>query len=263
MALHRTHAAPLSTLLAALLLGTATAPALADNGNVPPGDPCGDGPGQGTGNPCNGNNGNIGAQGNAGNGQAPFEPIELPAFENRGVFVTQIGETNRAEVDQQSGSSYARVVQDGAENRVKLAQGAGGTHYASIGQDGESNVLDAAQDGSGQTVLLLAQQGNLNEALVRQTDNGAVYSAAAVRQDGEGNRLMLVQNGSDNQARLTQEGDNNEMTATQLGDGNRLEWSQLGSGLPNLQVVQQGSGTLQVTQSNTGAQFAPPPAAGG
>jgi hypothetical protein len=49
------------------------------------------------------------------------------------------------------------------------------------------------------------------------------------------------------------------MTATQLDDGNRLAWSQIGDGLPDLQIVQTGGATLQITQSNAGAAFAPPP----
>lgn len=262
----RTHLHPnrLACLAASLLLGLAAAPALADNDKVPPGDPCGDGPGQGTGNPCNGNNGNDGAQGNAGGpGQPELEPIELPANDKTGVFITQIGDTNRAQVTQNSGRSYAQVVQAGANNISVLGQGAAGTHYAAIAQSGDENTLDAAQDGSGQTVLLLAQQGDGNGTIIRQSDAGSSYSAAAVQQSGNGNRIVLVQDGSDNQARLTQDGDDNELTATQLNNGNRLGWAQFGNGLSGVAVTQTGNGNLQITQSNTGAAFAPPPSAPG
>lgn len=264
----RLRTATLAALAAALMIGMSAAPALADTDNVPPGDPCGDGPGQGTGNPCNGNNGNDGEQGNAGDddggsGTDPFEPIALPSAEDRGVFVTQVGDTNRADVRQASGNSYARVAQNGAENRTLLTQGAGGRHYAVVAQDGDNNAVDGGQDGTGQTVLLLAQQGDANTAIIRQSDDGVAYSAAAVQQSGNGNQLLLVQDGSDNQARLTQDGDDNAMTATQLNNGNRLEWSQTGDGLADLGITQTGNGNLQVTQSTSGVQFMPAPGSGG
>jgi len=263
MAFHRIRSAPLAALLGVLLLGTAAAPAVADTDKTPPGDPCGSGPGKGTGNPCGGNNGNPGQQGNAGKGGAPeFEPIELPPAQDSGAFITQIGETNRAQVTQGSARSYARVVQSGEINIASIEQRAGGTHYAATAQVGDKNEISAVQDGSGQTVLLLAQQGDRNSALVRQTDSGTAYSAAAIQQTGDGNRLTLVQDGSDNQARLTQEGNDNRLDAVQLGSGNRLEWSQWGDGLSGTQVVQTGNGALQITQG-VGAQYAPPPGSGG
>lgn len=264
MTAHRISTAPLAALLGALLLTGMTAPAWADTDKTPPGDPCGSGPGKGTGNPCGGNNGNPGTQGNAGKGggQPEFVPIDLPPEDNRGVFVSQVGDTNRATIVQGTASSYARVVQSGEGNTVGVEQGAQGTHYASIAQDGDSNLAIAAQEGTGRTVLLLAQQGNGNEALVRQADTGPAYSAAAIQQTGNGNGISLVQDGSDNQARLTQDGDDNRMDAIQLGTGNRLGWSQTGDGLSGTQVVQTGNGNLQITQG-VGAQFAPPPTPGG
>lgn len=264
MAETRLHTAITATLAGALLLGAVVTPALADNNKVPPGNPCGNGPGKGTGNPCGGNNGNDGAQGNSGGpGQPDIEPIELPAIDNKGVFITQIGQTNRAEVTQNSNRSYVRVLQNGANNVAVLGQGASGTHYAAVAQSGDENTLDAAQDGSGRTVLLLAQQGKGNDAIIRQSDAGSTYSAAAVQQSGNSNSIVLDQNGSDNQARLTQDGDDNAMTATQLNNGNRLEWSQTGDGLAYLGITQTGNGNLQVTQSTSGVQFLPAPGPGG
>jgi hypothetical protein len=84
-----------------------------------------------------------------------------------------------------------------------------------------------------------------------------------VLQQGNGNSIILVQDGSDNDALLNQVGDDNTMTATQLNSGNRLEWNQIGDGLSGAQVVQTGNGNIQITQSNSGAAFAPPPAAPG
>lgn len=49
------------------------------------------------------------------------------------------------------------------------------------------------------------------------------------------------------------------MTASQLDTGNRLQWNQIGDGLADLQIVQEGGSTIQVTQTNAGISFAPPP----
>lgn len=241
----------LTAILAAAMMSFA-APVLADTGNIPPGDPCGDGNGAGTGNPCGGNNGNSGENGNAG---FTFEEIAVPVQEDRGAFISQIGSGNTAEADQQGTSAYARVIQNGDANQVDLRQD-DGNHYTEIAQDGDSNTVFAGQDGNGQAALLLAQRGSGNSAELSQFESGDLYSAAAISQSGSGNRLNLVQDGSDNQARLAQSGDNNIMTATQLGAGNRLEWTQNGSGLSDLQITQDGGQALQITQTNTGA---PPP----
>ena len=67
------------------------------DGHVPPGNPCGTGPGKGTGNPCGGNKGNSGANGNASAASIPaFEPIEVPQDAGSGVFIDQIGLDNLA-----------------------------------------------------------------------------------------------------------------------------------------------------------------------
>lgn len=191
------------------------------------------------------------------------ELVERPSGADRGVFVAQIGTTNRADVNQRSSASFARVVQDGKSNAVSVTQEAGGSHYAAVAQAGDENMVSASQSGTGQTALFLAQQGNGNVANVSQADTGLSYSAAAIQQNGNGNQLTLLQDGSDNQARLTQDGNDNAMTALQLGDNNRLEWSQIGDGLPDLGVTQDGGSTIQITQSVTGAAFAPPPGSGG
>lgn len=225
------------------------APSLAQTDTTPPGDPCGDGPGVGTGNPCNGNNGNTGANGNAGGFE--FEEIEVTQQDDRGAFISQIGSGNQAGAEQQGSDAYARIIQSGERNSVDLRQD-NGNHYAEIAQDGDGNSVLAGQDGSGQSVLLLVQQGSLNTAELSQFESGSLYSAAAVSQSGSGNLLNLVQDGSDNQARLTQSGDNNAMSATQLGDGNRLDWTQQGNGLSDLQITQEGGQAMQITQTNTG-----------
>lgn len=192
-----------------------------------------------------------------------FQTIEAPETENtKGVFVTQIGTTNRSNVEQQDTSQLVELRQDGSDNTALVQQRGTGDHVANIVQSGDLNSVEAAQEGSGASVLLLAQEGIGNSALTLQRDDTALGSAAAVLQRGNQNSLILIQDGSDNQARLTQDGDNNTMTATQLDAGNRLEWNQLGSGLSDLQITQTGGGAIEITQSNTGAAFPPPPGGG-
>ena len=187
---------------------------------------------------------------NGASAQPVFTPVEVPVEEDRGVFVSQIGTTNSARIEQRNNRGYVRVVQDGANNEARLDQRDSGTHYSSIAQVGDGNNIVAAQEGNGETVLMLAQQGADNSAIVGQRDDGSTYSAAAVLQSGNGNSLVLVQDGFDNQARLTQTGDNNVMTATQLASGNRLEWTQDGSGLSDLQITQEGGQAMQILQTN-------------
>lgn len=182
----------------------------------------------------------------------------------RGVFVTQIGDAPRAEITQRNADSLARVVQDGANNQVDLTQEGSAPHRAQIVQDGDDNTANAVQDGEGSTDLALAQEGNGNSAILLQREQSAIgETSATILQRGNGNSIILAQDGSDNQALLTQEGDNNLMTAGQIDSGNRLEWNQIGDGLADLQIVQTGGSTIQVTQSNSGATFAPPPSGPG
>ena len=88
--------AVLHAVLAAALLA-APASLLAGNDKTPPGDPCGSGPGQGTGNPCKGNNGNQGQNGNSGKDKVRYDnhpdafTVSRPG-NARGAFITQIGD---------------------------------------------------------------------------------------------------------------------------------------------------------------------------
>lgn len=191
-------------------------------------------------------------------------PASAQTAPERGVFVTQIGDGSDATITQQNSDGLARVVQDGNANRVDLAQKGSAPQVARIAQDGDSNRVEAEQDGIGTAQLGLAQEGDDNTALVLQRENDlGTQSLAAILQRGNGNTVVLVQDGSDNQANLTQIGDGNTMTATQLDSGNRLAWTQSGDGLADLRITQTGGANLQVTQSNTGAQFLPPPTPGG
>lgn len=191
-----------------------------------------------------------------------------PAFAQsapeRGVFVTQIGDSSRVDATQQNANSLARIVQDGDGNQVTLDQDGTAAHRAQIAQNGDGNTVTAQQGGDGTADLALAQDGDQNTAVLFQNELSATaQTAAAILQRGNGNTIILAQDGSDNSARLDQVGDDNTMTATQLNSSNRLEWSQSGDGLADLGVVQTGNGNLQITQSATGAQFAPPPGSGG
>jgi hypothetical protein len=191
-------------------------------------------------------------------------PASAQSAPERGVFVTQIGESSRTNVTQRNADSLTQIVQDGDGNQIDLAQTGSAAHRAQIAQDGDGNTVSAEQDGDGTTILALAQEGDANTAILLQRElSSAGETTAAVVQRGNGNTIILAQDGSDNSASLEQTGDSNTMTATQLNSGNRLEWSQTGDGLADLGIVQTGNGNLQVTQSVTGAQFAPAPGSGG
>lgn len=191
-------------------------------------------------------------------------PVLAQSVPERGVFITQIGDGSRATVSQQNSDSFARVVQDGNDNQIDLAQNGSAPHRAQIAQNGDDNRVGAQQDGDGSTDLALVQDGNRNTAAVLQREvSAAEQSSASILQRGNGNSVILAQNGSDNQALLEQLGDGNEMNVTQTDNGNRLEWSQNGDNLSNLGIVQSGGANMQITQSNTSVQFTPPPGSGG
>ncbi|KPQ38506.1 MAG: curlin protein [Porphyrobacter sp. HL-46] len=169
----------------------------------------------------------------------------------RGVFVTQIGDAPRAEITQRNADSLARVAQEGANNQLDLTQEGSAAHRAEIAQGGDDNTASAVQDGEGSTDLALAQEGNGNSAILFQREQSALAeTSATILQRGNGNSIILAQDGSDNEALLTQEGDNNIMTASQIDSGNRLEWNQIGDDVADLQIIQSGGATMQVTQSN-------------
>jgi hypothetical protein len=244
--------------VAALAAASVCAPALADTNSVPPGNPCA----KNNGNPCKGNNGNIGAQGNVGHEKVKIDkkppPIDIamPAVSDRGVFITQVGDSNEADVVQTAPNAYARVDQTGNSNDVDAAQTGTGTAYLAATQSGDDNFARVDQSGSGQNVLYASQTGNGNWMWGRQVALGAVHNGAIMTQAGDDNDMALSQEGSDNLAILDQQGDGNGMTAVQLGDGNRLAWTQEGDNLSDLQITQTGGaqqgGQLMITQTIVG-----------
>lgn len=183
-----------------------------------------------------------------------FNDVTIPDDETAddGVFVSQIGINNSADLQQSNNRQLARVSQNGNDNRANVTQEDAGDHYAWVTQDGDANELTLSQAGNGDTVLLSAQMGNGNVALVEQTEFGALGSGAAILQSGDRNNLSLTQDGTDNQARLQQNGNDNRMTAIQNGAGNQLEWVQDGDALSDLAITQSGGAQMLIVQSVTG-----------
>jgi hypothetical protein len=245
---------PLVAIASGIVLLSATAaPALAETDKETPGGPCADGPGKGVGNPCKGNNGNPSPEGNANKETVRYETpppftIARPAGNDRGAFITQIGDANRATIAQSANSQYARIDQTGDGNGADVSQGGTGDHYAAVEQLGDGNALTLTQGGLGTQVALLGQHGNANQMTIDQ-QGGAVSSGVMAMQQGDRNLMSLIQSGGNNQAVLTQEGSDNAMSANQTGGDNRLIWTQTGDGLSDLAISQEGGAALQVTQS--------------
>lgn len=179
--------------------------------------------------------------------------IERPETNSSGVFVTQIGATNRATVVQNRPTQYAQVVQQGEGNTVEASQRDNGDQFAQIVQNGQDNTALLTQSGTGSTTLLLGQEGNRNRLDLFQNDSSLAGSAAVLLQRGNDNTIALSQDGGDNQVNLSQEGNGNAMNVIQENSGNRLTWTQIGDGLSQPQVVQGGNQVIEITQTNTGA----------
>jgi hypothetical protein len=229
------------------------APAMAGNDKIPGGDPCGTGPGQGTGNPCKGNHGNQGKNGNNGDdGTWNYHPdpftISRPG-NDRGAYITQIGDAGSASITQTANTQYARIDQrNGDGNRADVHQSGDGAHYALIDQNGSANQLDLGQSGLGAQVALLRQTGNANSMTLDQ-HGGVLSSGVAASQQGDNNRIELAQSGDRNQALLAQNGSGNAMTVLQTGGNNQLAWTQNGDNHSDLGISQTGGDAVAVTQS--------------
>jgi hypothetical protein len=248
------------SLVASAALATASlcVPAQADTNSVPPGNPCL----KNNGNPCKGNNGNLGDQGNVGHEKVkidkkpPSIDIAMPPVTDRGVFITQVGDSNEANAIQTAPNAFASIHQDGNSNDAEVAQTGSGSHYVAASQSGDENFARIEQSGSGENVLYATQNGNGNWMRSNQVALGAIHNGAIMAQTGNDNDMSLYQEGSDNLAILAQEGDENGMTAVQLGEGNRLAWTQQGDNLSDLQITQTGGsetgGQLMITQTNVG-----------
>ena len=237
--------------LAALALAGWAAPASADTVKETPGKPCEPGGGQGTGNPCNGNQGNPSPEGNAGE-KVKYDknpdPFTIVRGEGRGAFIAQIGEANQATIAQSRNTQYARIDQTGDRNAATATQVGAGAHYAAVSQNGADNLARLTQSGAGTQVAYLTQDGNSN--LLTVTQNGGLTTTSGVEamQLGDRNTMSLTQNGENNMARLTQNGSDSAMTAVQNGN-NQLTWTQTGTGLSDLQITQPAGQALLVTQT--------------
>lgn len=229
---------------AVVMLAGAGGPALAnDPGNGNSIDVCLSG---GTGNPCNGNNGNGKGVGNVGDPA----PVEVPDRYGRGTLVEQTGGGNKAVVRQSAvGDQAAAIQQIGDANQAEIEQADTGSAYAEAVQLGSGNTLRALQGGPAHNTLVARQTGDGN--LLASAQYAAVQTnAAQLTQTGDFNEMSLLQSGGDNDALLTQSGDGNRMTLTQLGDANKATWSQEGSYIRDLQITQFGASTVNITQHN-------------
>ncbi len=241
---------PLTKLALAFAALALPAAAHAGTNKETPGAPCVPGGGQGTGNPCNGNNGNPSPEGNAK--EKVTRDTNPPRFTivrgaGSGAFIEQVGDANRATISQKRNTQYARIDQDGDRNKATAAQSGTGAHYAKIDQAGDDNTVTLNQSGSGAQVAYLTQDG-LNNAMTVTQNGGLTTSGVAAMQIGDRNAMSLTQNGENNMARLTQNGSDNAMTAVQNGN-NQLTWTQTGVGLSDLQINQPAGQALLVTQT--------------
>lgn len=230
--------------------------ASADTSRLPPGDPCGAGPGRAMGNPCGGNAGNPGAMGGVRRNMNPPAPsIEMPAVRGREAFVEQIGNGNVAQVKQSAANAHARVRQSGDRNDSMVVQKGAATSYFEGVQTGSANISQVLQEGTGSNVVRASQTGDDNWMSVRQTAGSSadgMHNGAVLAQNGSRNDMDLLQDGSGNKARLTQEGNDNQMSLVQTGNNNSLTWTQQGNGLSNLFITQDGHGgqtNMTITQT--------------
>jgi len=239
--------APAGAALVALTLAPA---AQAGSTKETPGSPCVPGGGQGTGNPCNGNNGNPSPEGNAK--EKVVRDTNPPRFtivrgSGHGAFIDQIGDVNNATITQTRNTQYARIAQTGDRNAASANQSGSGAHYGAIVQDGSDNTAALTQSGAGAQVAYLSQDGSANQMTVQQ-NGGLTISGVEAMQIGDRNTMSLTQNGENNMARLTQNGSDSTMTAVQNGN-NQLSWTQTGVGLSDLQITQPAGQALLVTQT--------------
>src|SRR3546814_10122955 len=74
------------------------------------------------GNPCTGNSGNSGQQGNAYR-QAPTAIIiPVEPVDGRGAYITQIGDSNNAVIRQAAARGHANIHQEGDHNAAEVTQ---------------------------------------------------------------------------------------------------------------------------------------------
>ncbi|MGN6497946.1 MAG: hypothetical protein ACTHK5_11535 [Tsuneonella sp.] len=237
---------------AAAILAAAANPAWAGTTKETPGTPCTPGGGVATNNPCKGNNGNPSPQGNVN--KTPTYPAPDPFTigrpgNDRGAFITQIGDVNTAAIKQSSSAQYARIDQTGNANGAAVTQQGTGDHYATVDQTGGTNAVDLLQSGDTTMVARLTQTGNDNVMRFSQSGSALSSGVEAIQQNGDRNLMTLTQAGENNQARLTQDGSDNTMNPVQIGDNNRLIWTQTGNGLSDLGISQSGGSAIQVTQT--------------
>lgn len=173
---------------------------------------------------------------------------------DRGVYISQVGASMRADIDQTNADSYVSVRQQGDSNGATLTQAGEHAQYLVVEQNGSLNNARVAQTAApgGASAGSIEQMGDENAVILNQFAQPGSLNGAVLAQQGNGNSMQLDQNGSGNSATLAQNGDNNAMTAVQNGNANQLQWTQNGSGLSDLGITQSGGQAISVTQSNGG-----------
>ncbi|MCC3859755.1 hypothetical protein [Pseudemcibacter aquimaris] len=200
---------------------------------------------------------------------------------SQAVYINQLGNDNRTNIQQQDGDNTAHVSITGNNNGADGVEGQitqkNATNTASVIVVGDRNDFDISQDGLGGTnKTSLYQSGTDNDALIEQSSVLSSTNSAELWQVGNGNQLTvnqvnavaaynnevrLFQDGTDNSATLTQNGGNNTINATQVGDtvsatftqngfDNTLISRQDGTNL-NYGITQDGGATISIIQTNT------------
>src|SRR3546814_3202204 len=116
------------------------------------------------GNPCTGNSGNSGQQGNAYR-QAPTAIIiPVEPVDGRGAYITQIGDSNNAVIRQAAARGHANIHQEGDHNAAEVTQDGNGVGYVDARQTGDLNVANIPKGGVGHKCVYLTQNGINNHA---------------------------------------------------------------------------------------------------
>jgi len=237
---------------AALHAALGGSPAVAETQSAPPSNPCV----AGSGTSCGGSATVVptAVAKKAGNGAIYSTPaaisITRPSVTDRGVYIAQVGDANRASVSQTAARAEARVEQSGARNVAAVTQRGTAIAYANLLQSGVLNDAAVTQGGSGGgNIARVSQRGTGNVVGATQNAMAGAENGAVLSQIGSSNTMSLAQNGADNQAVLTQDGSGNAMSVSQDGVANRLVWTQQGDHLANLTVAQTGGQAMQITQT--------------
>lgn len=216
-----------------------------------------------------GNDGQIGAQGGAGNtlflqqiGDGNSGGATVSYGTGNDFAVRQTGSDNQAMALSMGGNgNSARLAQNGAGNGVLVNLGLGAPLPPFMWREAEGNDVATSQRGNGNNInvnllnanhntVSVAQTGNANDAVVRiegehnlwrtrQTGNGNRLSGSAAGPliSGNGNSLVTLQNGDLNTISGSIAGNGNSVDIAQNGNANQASFAQVG-GMNSLTVGQ-------------------------